>query len=531
MLWQKESSSDLYIDIFKNLRRPITLCRLKREKSNADALAARIEGNEMFKDKNFYGAMDKYNQSICFAENWSEGLSIAYANRSSCFEKLRKFSFCLIDIRLAKENGYPQHLMHKIDSRKQRCILELQSEETDQNKHILSYPADENIAGMANVLRIDINQQYGRLITSTQDIQISETILIEESFVRFVIGENIGCSNCGKKNANFVPCENCGGAMFCSKVCSKNVFHAIECEMLVDSNTCNNGNFFPVYVLRSIIIGLSVFTSASEVMSFVENCRSGDPYEIPHSTSTAVSKYRIFFNLAQFVPDQRSEQFVECRKMAYFVYRAIKSSSLGARFETKSHRRLLAHLIMHHIFILRTNSFGGFESHSAEINLAEKDKDYEQSIHLIASHFNHSCCPNVAIFRKGNLSICKAIQPIRSGDQLFISYMDEDDVQYQNEIERQSFLQNNFGFKCNCLICEKGILKNTFALQDDKSYVDVVNGLKELEKEFKLSTVKEIIENCEKFITKFATNTLSAEAMFIKHNLIAMVQLQIENSE
>lgn len=209
------------------------LCKLKRKKWNAAALAARMTGNEKCKDGDFHGAMAKYNQSICFAENGSEYLSLAYGNRSSCFEKLNQFSSCLADIQLAKESNYPERLMQKLDSRKQKCIDAMLSERSvSTSQPTFSFPADENLPSMANSIRIAFNDEYRRLITATQHIQIGERVLVEEEYVRLVVGENIMCSNCGKKDANFVPCDKCGGAMFCSEVCSKNNFHQIFFQCL-----------------------------------------------------------------------------------------------------------------------------------------------------------------------------------------------------------------------------------------------------------------------------------------------------------
>lgn len=533
MLWQKETNGDLYIDLFEE-EYPILLCRLKRKKSNANALGARMIGNEKFKDGDYYGAMAEYNQSICFAENGSEYLSLAYGNRSSCFEKLKMFSFCLIDIQLAKESNYPQRLMQKLDDRQRKCLLQMQSVEST-SQPVLSFPEDEHLPCMANVLRIDVNDEYGRLVTATQDIDIGETVLIEENYIRFVVGENVQCSNCGKQNVNFVPCEKCGGAMFCSELCSKNNFHQIECEMLFDMNICSDGNFFPVYVLRSVIIGLSAFSSTGEMMKFVENCRVGDSNEIPSSILSATSKYRTFFKLASFVPGQLSDQFLDYRKIAYFVHHSIKASSLGVKFQTKSHHRFLAHLIVHHSFILRTNSFGSFETpamqFSESTNSSDTGNHYEQSLLLVTSYFNHSCCPNVAKLKKNNLSMCKTILPIRKGEQLFISYVDEDDDEYKTEVGRQRLLQNSFGFKCKCAICERGILKNTFILQTDNAFANAVKGLKKLKINFDLSTVSEIIESCKQFLTKFPEMILSAESIYIKHNLAAMMQSEIDHQK
>lgn len=525
MLWEKERNSDLYVDLLENVKYPIQLCRLKRKKCNGDALTARLAGNEKFKGSDFHGAMDKYNQSICFAENGSEYLSIAYGNRSCCFEKLKMFRLCLADIQLAKESNFPQRLMQKLDDRKRKCMDAVPSEQsTSTDQPTLSFPADENFPNMANSLRIDVNDEYRRLITATQHIQIGETILIEEEYVRLVVGENIMCSNCGKKNANFIPCDKCGGAMFCSELCSKNNFHQTECDMLFDANICSDGNFFSVFVLRSVIIALSVFSSTTEIMDFVDNCRTTDQYEIPLTTSTAISKYRAFFKLSALVPD---ENFSDYRKIAHSVYHSIRSSSLAAKFQTKSHSRFLTHLIMHHICILRTNSFGCFESPTTKLGQS-MNADYDYELFLVGSYFNHSCCPNVQKFKKNNLSIFKAILPIREGEQLFISYIDEDDDEYKTEIGRQRFLQNNFGFDCRCAICQEGILKNTLTLQDDIAFVKVVKDLEKLKIKFDLLIVREIIINCKLFLTKFSESYRSAESIYIKHNLVAMIQLELD---
>lgn len=155
MLWQKEISGDLYVDLIRNMDYPINLGRLRRKKNNNDALTARMAGNNKFKADDFQGAMAQYNRSICLAENGSEFLSLAYANRSRCFEKLEMFSCCLTDIQLAKDCNYPERLMQKLNDRKMKCILKVQSETLTPNQLTLSSPADENLSCMANVLRIE----------------------------------------------------------------------------------------------------------------------------------------------------------------------------------------------------------------------------------------------------------------------------------------------------------------------------------------------------------------------------------------
>ncbi|KAG4076077.1 hypothetical protein HA402_011423 [Bradysia odoriphaga] len=527
MIWQKELNSDLYVDLLLNVEYPVNLVRLKRQKHNGNAMEARIAGNEKYKAGDFYGAMTKYNQSICLAENDSECISLAYANRSCCFYKLNLFSHCLVDIQLAKESNYPEHLMHKLVDREHECERQINSQKSIPKVPTLSFAASESLPCMSENLQIDVSEKYHRRITAVEDIPIGSVVIVEEDYVRFVVGDNVKCNNCGKKYLNFVPCKKCGGAMFCSAQCSNNDFHQIECEMYFDVTICREGNFFPLLVLRSVLIGLNVFSSMDEMIEFVENCNSTDPFEIPLSISSAASKYRTFFKLSSFESDMG---MLDYRKVAFYVYHTIKTSILAAKFKNKSHDRFLAHLITHHCRVIQTNSFGSFDATlTAGDETTDISNDYEQSVRLVSSYFNHSCCPNVANFRKDNLSVCITVLPVRKGEQLFISYVDEDDDEYNTEINRQQFLLRNFGFRCTCPICENGILKNSFRLQDDPVFINIVDDLSKIETTRDMSTVRKIIENCKQFLVKHSNLILSAESIYVKHNLIAMMQIEMDD--
>lgn len=218
--------------------------------------------------------------------------------------------------------------------------------------------------------------------------------------------------------------------------------------MLVDLDACSDGDFSHLAILRSVIIGLSEFSSIAEMMKFVENCRSSDPKEIPSLTSS-ISKYRAFFKLTTVVPDA---EFPKLCTIAFNLFHATNSSKLGTKIKTESKRRFLAYLIVHHTCVLRTNQFGGIS------DTDNAKSDFEMSLRLVSSYLNHSCCPNVAIIKKDNLAICISVLPIRRGEQLFISYIDEEDDEYKRKVNRQIYLKNVYGFDCKCTICENGLV-------------------------------------------------------------------------
>jgi len=62
---------------------------------------------------------------------------------------------------------------------------------------------------------------------------------------------------------------------------------------------------------------------------------------------------------------------------------------------------------------------------------------------------NHSCCPNATVVFNGRTVSLRALDAIRSGGQIFISYIDPT----QSTDERQTQLKKRYFFTCECLKC------------------------------------------------------------------------------
>lgn len=121
-VWTNEQSrKDFYIDLFSQQYQDSTWMKKTHEdikqyikekkggqlwlKSDEAATSDRDSGNQYFAKKMFREAMDFYNKSLCFAENGSENISLAYSNRSACFFNMGMYSNCLVDIELAIQTG------------------------------------------------------------------------------------------------------------------------------------------------------------------------------------------------------------------------------------------------------------------------------------------------------------------------------------------------------------------------------------------------------------------------------------------
>lgn len=430
-----------------------------------------------------------------------------------------------MDIGYAQDAQYPASLMPKLDHRKQLCLtkLELQAKLT-YPKPQLSFEANSDLPCMANVLNIKQSEKYGRFITTSSDIQIGEKLLVEEAYVSSVKGNLELCHICAKDGMNFFPCMNCAGVLYCSENCSNNNFHKVECEMKFGSeDDCPEESLS--FILRSVLIGISTFTSINEMMRFVQNCLSTDPREICRSMTTPTSKYRTFFKLSSFVTGQHILDF---RQKAYYIYHAIMQSNLGVEFDTVEKQRFLVHLIIHHGLILRTNAFGGLKNPPDEIcgNSSTQQKaegTFQHNMFFISSYFNHSCLPNVTKLSRDNLSVVVAIQKIKKGQQLFITYLDGELVKMTGK-ERNNKLENGYGFRCSCELCVSGLKSNVQYLEMDSDFQCVVKDIEN----FNVNLISDIKERCIRFLSKYENMIASEEAYFILNTLTAVLQKEIK---
>ncbi|KAI8096151.1 uncharacterized protein BX664DRAFT_290861 [Halteromyces radiatus] len=72
-----------------------------------------------------------------------------------------------------------------------------------------------------------------------------------------------------------------------------------------------------------------------------------------------------------------------------------------------------------------------------------------EGIYPVASFFNHSCRPNAAAVFDGSLLIIKAIEPIRSGEEITLAYIDIG----RSRGYRQRNLRDRYFFTCDCVRC------------------------------------------------------------------------------
>lgn len=253
MLWKRESRKEnaVFTDLFalngearllENSRRLRGKPR-KPLKNDEESLQKRQQGNRYFGLGQWVEALEFYNESLCLAKKDSENISLAYANRSACFLKMRRYDKCLGDIELAKTTGYPNALMKKLDQRKIDCLKAMESGDSLSRQTKLSLEADDKFPCMANALKIERGNDGAYNCVAREDIDIGQTVVVEKVFHLYLYELHAQkCAICLKGYTNLFPCDRCSAAMFCSDECRTNLLHSYECGLVHSENSQFNGS-------------------------------------------------------------------------------------------------------------------------------------------------------------------------------------------------------------------------------------------------------------------------------------------------
>lgn len=464
MLWKKESNGvdALYVNIFDKFKSSMQDIVGKQQqsvkpipkKSDLISMQKRTEGNGLFaKQVVMTEAMEKYNESLCYAESGSQNISLAYANRSASLFHKEKFKESLVDIELAKKSGYPQHLMLKLDQRKAECLKRIEEGmQMDRFDAKLAFEPDEKFPCMANVLKAEKDTDGNYSVVAKEDIDVGKMIVVEKAYVTYLGRNYLKCNICLKGNANLVPCTKCTTAMFCSAECQGNPLHDFECGMKYADNTQQNVNVMKI--VRSIFLATDMFSSVDELMNFVEEAIQSGPNKLEDNLLEPKSQYRMFLkqNLrGDFAKDK------DCLAMTFRAFYFIKKMpKFDTMFKSLKYRRFLLHLIGHHVHITNTNEFcyRSFNWTGGPMPDLNQMVVYSQT-NLVGRYFPHSCNPNVAGFFSDGSGIWFSIRPIKKGEQLFESLIDFHGLLLSTG-QRQQELRE-LEAKCNCARCTGAI--------------------------------------------------------------------------
>lgn len=276
-----------------------------------DALAKhyREKAAEHCESKNWFEAIELYNQALCFAECDSSAMAEILMNRSQCFLQLKMYDECSVDVKLAKTKIGAEIFMEHLNRLSAMCGQKRnQRARNEQVVHqfqpTLSFDASKQIPCAANVMKIETTTKKPtkagakceRIFQATRPIEVGKTILVEDAFVATTIERYKRCCICMKAATNLVSCDSCTNSLFCHGICERkaNDMHRVECNSFLTKGKHDENN--ADLVIRSILMAFKVKPSANGLLQFVEKVLFDKQYDALAAADygSLQSKYVIF---------------------------------------------------------------------------------------------------------------------------------------------------------------------------------------------------------------------------------------------
>ncbi|XP_031618931.1 SET and MYND domain-containing protein DDB_G0273591-like [Contarinia nasturtii] len=482
-LWSKESDkrNALYVNLCTvRQREQLNNVQIKSDRASREMSK---KGDDEVEESRWSNALSFFSKALCFAES-NEQMSYCFANRSKCFYEMKMYKESLVDIDLAKQYKYSK--IDELEQQQENCVNLLDvGKQSESFVPKLSYPSHEKFPGLADVLRIERNQEFGLHIVATADIDVGKTVLMERAFTTLSIGNEQRCTKCFSTYTNLVPCKHCTRALFCLDSCEICDIHSLECGLqLPKTISLVREDFLPV--VRSIVVALNIFgRNVNELKEFVENVIVDDQMKFPPDSIDGRSQYSIFLrHFDKNHPDGSNTT----KSNIQSIYNALMGHRpIAEKFTTKHHQRFLMHLIGHHISI-RRNIANGIEFRNKLV------------IPVIGGYFNHSCIPNAIMLPIDGYVVTTICRPIKSGEQICISYHG---TKFQSPfLERQKIIEHEFYFKCKC---ERCVMEVTETLEpctflDDQQRVLLKNSAETLL--YTIEKRKMVTELCVELLNK-----------------------------
>lgn len=201
-------------------------------KSHDKAEAARRAGNKFYVERSFFDALEKYNESLCFAVEGSGAAGLAFANRSAVYFEMKLYGKCLKNLELAKVNGYPEKNFSILDKRAQKCLEQIKAgheadnEEDPFDSIKLSHQASSKLPFVADCLELKRSEKFGRFVEAKQDLKVGDILAIERPKFRTIKSDSRyescqetnkfhRCCFCLRDNLmDLIPCESCTASEF-----------------------------------------------------------------------------------------------------------------------------------------------------------------------------------------------------------------------------------------------------------------------------------------------------------------------------
>lgn len=342
MLWKKESKrvDSLYVDLCdlddnhngygSSFSDVDSIESDMPDKNNALAKHYHQKAAECCESKNWFEAIELYNQALCFAECDTNAWPAILTDRSQCFFQLKMYDECLMDVKLARTKVGAEDYTAKLNRLSAISIQKRNHEQVVyQFQPTLSFDASKQIPCVGNAVAIGTTTKKTatpaakceRFFQATRPIEVGKTIMIEDAFVAATIERYKRCCICMKAATNLVPCMECTNSLFCHGMCERQAkdVHRVECNSSLTKSKHDENN--ADLVIRSILMAFKVKPSVNRLLQFVEKVLFDKQYDAlaTDDIERLESKYTIFLKSGLKMLHHADTDGMQCHFTFYSV--------------------------------------------------------------------------------------------------------------------------------------------------------------------------------------------------------------------
>lgn len=435
------------------------------KKNNVISEQIRKKGNESFYQKDYFDALSKYNEALRYAEINSKELGLCYGNRSAVYLQVKQFNECLENIRLARQNNYPNESLQKLIKREDQCKKLMENAVGSMEKpwndfYKMSYSSHPNIPFLADCVELKElkGKKRGMFLATKRDLKAGDIIGVTEPMFRFPYFTTHRCSYClADKFMNYILCSGCVDVMFCNEMCMKNAineFHQFDCGIYdnpVVPNQCLNA-------LQIIMKCLPLFNGSSkELETFLE--RNQNQLVTPFDFSVHEPK--------SFLSEKNLLQIQSCKHQQGRSSNNEKSFSEVQPFLQRHPKlqQIVTFDLYKHVVPFSSTEYLQYFSSVDRIILSKTNQQHiifwPDSKFIINSFggvldvcFNlllHSCVPTMCLNPYNGKMIWIIIQPIKAGDWLSVAF--ENQHFFDIPCEKRKMIIPSLLSCCKCPAC------------------------------------------------------------------------------
>ncbi|KAK0173169.1 hypothetical protein PV328_006407 [Microctonus aethiopoides] len=449
------------------------------------------KGNKAYQSLSWRDSVCQYTKAVSYAEISSKELARAYGNRSAALYECGLYDDSLIDIERALKIGYNDDIKAKLYARRAKCIYALEKKMTPEvikaiadarkwlekmnsikkkllmnildefpknlsikkpltknniSKLIPKIPNDNpKIPGVSGAITLKYSQEHGRHVVATKDINVGEVIMVQKSYA--YIHNNADfyykyCANCCKDVFAGIPCHQCVNVIYCDENCRDEdwrEYHDIECSVI----SAMIGNVISQNLL-TLRLTVKAYKEAGTFEKLQENIRKineiNDPIlKLFTNDVFDPTKFASVYSLWKTA----TISFQDALISALILHSLAATTEIfGKKITTfkqllkNKWAKFMSGLIMTNHRIISLNGTPGAA--------------YSFYVNPFWCLFNNSCDPSTLSVNYKNVNALIAVQRIKKGEQIFITYGPEFLMFNTNE-RRNHFKKCEFW--CECVAC------------------------------------------------------------------------------